>query len=165
MSIMTKTEYAKHRNVSQAAVSKMVREDRILVTPDGRIDSDVSDVLLNQFSESPLQNQARDSLLEQLGTVESYTEQRALLTKYKAGLAKIDLDKAAGTVVDAIHVRDVAHSTARRVRDHILNLPDRLAPLLAAETDTHAIRTLLDSELRSALEELHNEFIQEDIVH
>lgn len=162
---MTKTEYAKHRGISQAAVSKMVREDRILVTDDGRIDAEVSDVLLDQFSESPLQNPQRDELLEHLSGIESYPEQRALLTKYKAGLAKIELDKASGTVVDATHVRDVAHSTARRVRDHILNLPDRLAPLLAAETDTHAVRTLLDSELRSALTELHNEFIQEDTVH
>ncbi len=39
----------------------------------------------------------------------------------------------------------------RVLRDRTLNLPDRLAPLLAAETDPKRVRELLDVELRQIL--------------
>ena len=160
---MTRNEYAKHRNVSRQMVAKMIKEDRILLTPDGKIDCEVSDMLLDQFSESGIRSTpnttTREGLAERLSTIGTYSEQRALLTQYKAELTKIELDRASGNVVNITTVRDAAFTTARRVRDSILNLPDRLAPLLAAEADTHTIRTLLDTELRQALDELHNEFI------
>lgn len=158
---MTKTEYAKHRGISQAMVSKMVNDDRILVNDDGSVDQEISDLLLDKFSESPLRTDppdTRDSMLERLSEVSSYAEQRALLTGYKAEMAKIELDKAKGMVVDSVTVRDSAFTTARRVRDAILNIPDRVAPIIAAESNTHTVRTLLDTELRRSLEELHNEF-------
>jgi hypothetical protein len=37
------------------------------------------------------------------------------------------------------------------LRDRALNLPDRLAPLLAAETDPKIVRDLLEEELRTVL--------------
>lgn len=160
--IMTKTQYAKHRGVSRQMIGKLAKDDRILLTADGMIDCELSDVLLDNFSDTSLKNQhtqTRDGIMTQLSDIGSYSEQRALLTQYKAGLAKIELDKASGAVVDTAVVQYAAFDTARRVRDSILNLPDRLAPLLAAESDVHTARTLLDTELRRALDELHNEFL------
>lgn len=160
--IMTKAQYAKHRGVSRQMIGKLAKDDRILLTADGMVDCELSDVLLDNFSDASLKNQqtqTRDNVMTQLSEIGSYSEQRALLTQYKAGLAKIELDKASGTVVDTATVQYAAFDTARRVRDSILNLPDRLAPLLAAESDVHTVRTLLDTELRRALDELHNEFL------
>lgn len=164
MKTMTITEYANHRGVSQQMISKLVRDDRVLLTTDNRIDCEISDLLLDSFSDSALKNQTtqatkRETVINQLSEISSYSEQRALLTQYKASLAKIDLDKASGEVVATADVRFAAFDTARRVRDFILNLPDRLAPLLAVESDTHTIRNLLDTELRRGLDELHNEFL------
>lgn len=159
---MTQTQYAKHRGVSKQMINKLVKDDRILLTPNGMIDCELSDVLLDNFSDASLKNQhtqTRDNVLTQLAEIGSYSEQRALLTQYKAGLAKIELDKASGAVVDVTAVQYAAFDTARRVRDSILNLPDRLAPLLAAESDVHTIRTMIDTELRRGLDELHNEFL------
>ncbi len=45
----------------------------------------------------------------------------------------------------------------RQIRDAILSIPDRLAPLLAAETDQHKVRMELDTGLRQALEGLARE--------
>lgn len=158
---MTKTEYAKHRGISQSMVSKLLRDDRIIATEDNMIDQEISDILMDKFSESPLRNPTddlRESMLNQLSDVGSYAENRAALTGYKAEMAKIDLDRAKNSIVDIAVVRNAAFTTARRVRDAILSISDRIAPIVAAETNTHRVRTLLDSELRKALEELRNEF-------
>ena len=156
MALMTKAQYAKHRGVTPQAISKLVKNDRVLVTEDGLIDSDISDVLLAEFSD---QDSTTSQLANKLSGIDSYARQRTILTQYKAELAKIELDKAKGMVVDADQVRRAAFDTARRVRDTILNLPDRIAPLVATADGVHAIRTLLDTELRKALLELYNEFI------
>ena len=44
--------------------------------------------------------------------------------------------------------------TARQVRDSLLNLPDRLAAELAAETNQFKVHQRLVKEIRRALEEL-----------
>jgi len=169
--LMTKSEYARHRGVSPQAVDKLIKNERIMVTADGKVDVEISDIIMNQFSDSEQSrgmtysnleddgSDFREGLITQLATIGSYSEQRALLTSYKAQLAKIELDKASGAVIDAETVKREAFSTARRVRDSILNLPDRIAPLVATADDVHAIRTILDTELRKALTELYNEFI------
>lgn len=142
-------------------VSKLVREDRIMITPDGKVDVEISDMLLDQFSDSGTQTTAkdRDGLTTKLSLIGDYSEQRARMTQYKADKAKLDLDLALGRVVDIEIVTRAAHDTARRTRDTIMNIPDRLAPMIAAETDVFKVRTVLDEELRKALDELYNEFI------
>lgn len=173
MNLMTKAEYAKHRGVSKPAVSKMVRQDRILLTDDGLVDQEISDLLLDQFSESPLQNpkpklpanDLRNNFIERMSAAESYAESRALLTKYKAELARLEIEETQGKLLDRSSVESTAFATARRVRDSILNIPDRISSVLAAETDQLEIRKILSDELRKSLEELSNEFTSADTIH
>lgn len=169
--LMTKSEYARHRGVSPQAVDKLIKNERIMVTPDGKVDVEISDIIMNQFSDSEQSRDMtysnlddegsdfREGLITQLATIGSYSEQRALLTSYKAQLAKIELDKAAGKSLDAERVRCEAFTTGRSVRDSVLNLSDKLAPIVATMDNIHAIRTLLDTEFRKALTCLYNEFI------
>ena len=159
---MTKAQYAEHRKISRPMVSKLIREDRILVTESGHIDQEISDLLMDSFSESPLRND-RDQLKTQLQSVGDYATQRALLTQYKAEMAKLELDRARGDLVDSAYTQQCAFSTARRVRDAVLRIPDRIAPMVAAESDQTKVRTLLDQELRQALEELSDEITSTDI--
>ena len=51
-------------------------------------------------------------------------------------------------------VKKAAFGTACRVRDSTLNIPDRVAPILAAEMDAARMHALLTDELRQALEHL-----------
>ncbi len=39
------------------------------------------------------------------------------------------------------------------MRDRLLNMPDRMAPLLSAETEPKQVRELLDAELRLVLDD------------
>ncbi|MFM7621490.1 MAG: hypothetical protein ACKO57_00730, partial [Alphaproteobacteria bacterium] len=54
----------------------------------------------------------------------------------------------------ADEVRIAAFRRARIVRDGMLNLPDRLAAVLAAEHDATKVHTLLTTEIRTVLVEL-----------
>jgi hypothetical protein len=60
----------------------------------------------------------------------------------------------AGELVRVDEVRAEASRLALLVRDSLLNLPDRLAPVVAAESDPAAVHRLLDSELRRVLTSL-----------
>lgn len=67
---------------------------------------------------------------------------------------KLELEnmKSRGQLLDAVEERRRDFECARTVRDNILNVPDRLAAELAAESDPKRIHARLDEELRSALE-------------
>ena len=71
----------------------------------------------------------------------------------------LDLDEKVKTkqFVEAEEVKVVAFNRGRVVRDRIMNLPDRLAAILAAENDINTVRETLATELRIALEGLSNE--------
>lgn len=148
--LMTKAEYARHRNVSKPTISKLIKNGRLLVTEDGLIDAEISDVLMEEFTRTS------DNDLEVLSDTPSYALKRAELTGYKAELAKLDLEKAQGRFIDAELVGWEAFECARRVRDTLLSLPDRIAAILAAETDVRKVHSLLKQEIRQALEELSN---------
>jgi hypothetical protein len=84
----------------------------------------------------------------------SYTDARALSQRYKAALLKLEIDERTGKLVDAEQIKAVAFGKARTLRDSLLNIPDRLAPILAAEGDQVRVSEILAEEIRAALEEL-----------
>ena len=50
----------------------------------------------------------------------------------------------------------MASTLGRQIRDNILAIPNRVAPLLAASRDSADVHRLLDEELRTALRVLAN---------
>ncbi|HHT9136445.1 MAG TPA: hypothetical protein ACFYEK_04280 [Candidatus Wunengus sp. YC60] len=73
---------------------------------------------------------------------------------YRAKMAKLNYERMDGTLVLAKEVTAAAFKCARLVRDSLLNIPGRLSAILAAEKDVHKINTMLDTEIRQALENL-----------
>jgi hypothetical protein len=70
----------------------------------------------------------------------------------RARSLKMANDVQQGLLIDANRAAMDAFEAARVIREALLNLPARLAPELAAETDSNRIFTRLDAELRQALE-------------
>ena len=60
----------------------------------------------------------------------------------------------AGKYVDADDVKVAAFNKARVVRDSLLNIPERLAAVLAAEGDERRVHQIMVAEIRAACEEL-----------
>jgi len=72
----------------------------------------------------------------------------------RAKLLEIRARVEAGKYVDADDVKVAAFNKAREVRDSLLNIPERLAAVLAAESDERRVHRIMVDEIRSALEAL-----------
>lgn len=173
--------YARHRKVSHTAVRKALATGRITAAPDGSIDPVAAD---RQWAASTDQSKPRnsvtgvprmrrpsDQLSDQGGAVapeddiqvpeagvprlaSSYAASRAAREAYLARLAKLEFEKRSGKLVDADEVRAQIFGLGRRLRDTLMGLPDRLAPVLAGQTDQAIIHQLLTQELITSLAEL-----------
>jgi phage terminase Nu1 subunit (DNA packaging protein) len=78
------------------------------------------------------------------------TERRRLL-RAQARKADLAAERLAGQLVEAAVVKRETFEAFRTVRDNVLNVPDRVAHALAAETDADRIHARLTDELRQAL--------------
>jgi len=81
----------------------------------------------------------------------SFASRRAEREFWNAKMARLAYEERSGTLVDATKVRAEAFAFGRRVRDTMLNLPERLATELAAEQDPTKVHARLSEEIRTAL--------------
>lgn len=150
-------QYAKHRGVSHTAVEKAVKQGRIQLTPDGKIDPEVADRDWSRNS-SPVNAPRRPFRTPTVGegpaSGPTYAQSRAVRELYLARLAKIEFEERAAKLVSRDEVTVAAFTKARTVRDNLLNIPDRLAAMLAAEVDPTQVHQILSDEIRKALIEL-----------
>ena len=70
-----------------------------------------------------------------------------------ARLAKIDFEERTEKLVSRDEIQVAAFNRYRTFRDGMLNIPDRLAAVLAAESDPRQVHELLSTEIRKALTE------------
>jgi hypothetical protein len=164
--------YAKHRGVSLRAVQKAIQSGRIQPTASGKIDIEVSDAQWQRNTgprpttrtapPSAKTNAARQ-LVEQPLRADTpgqpgldYSRARAVRENYLARLTKIEFEEKSGNLVSKQEVEVAAFNRYRTFRDNMLNIPDRLAALLAAEVDPASIHEMLTGEIRRALQESSN---------
>ena len=88
-----------------------------------------------------------------------YWEHKAKREKYEAELAEIKYLSTAGALVYAPGVRKEAMETARSVRNAMLAIPDRIAPVLDPANPARAHK-LLTGEIKKVLRELNLELEQ-----
>lgn len=89
-----------------------------------------------------------------LDGVPDFQESKALHEHYKAALKKLEFDEKAGTLVKKEDVNKEMFECARGTRDALMAIPNRVASVLAAETDADAIKNRLDGEIRVALQQV-----------
>lgn len=82
---------------------------------------------------------------------------RQIKDLYAAKMAKLEYEKATGVLIERAQVEKEAFRTGRIVRDTMMGLPDRLAGVLASETDQKKIHAILTKEIRQAIEALSHE--------
>jgi phage terminase Nu1 subunit (DNA packaging protein) len=81
-----------------------------------------------------------------------YREERARRERAEADLAELKLAELRGDLLRREEMERLVGSLASHLRESVLQIKGRLAPLLAAETDVMKVSSMLDTELRAALE-------------
>jgi len=150
MVLLTQAEYARRRGISRQAVSKAVKKGRI-PTVKGKIDPSVADREL-EANADPQQSVKPSS--ETLPAAPNYSNSRAIREAYLANLARLDYQKRTAALVSAEEVKVAAFNAARKVRDLLLALPDRLAPVLAGLDDPLECHRVMSEEIRRICDEL-----------
>lgn len=171
--LLSQTDYAARRGVSRQYVGKLIREG-VLPLHNGKINPLQADAILEarreparttwqQRQEQKPENVGDDSaedirpLMPQRGIPNSELPTLLLKTKIKsetekAKLLEIKAKVEAGKYVDIDDVRSAAFRQGRIVRDNILVIADRVAPIFANMNDASEIHKLLTEELNKALE-------------
>lgn len=70
---------------------------------------------------------------------------------YNAELARLQALQAREDLVPTADVKRKAFTLGRQIRDNVMGIPDRVAPLLAAAQDSREVHRMLTEELRTAL--------------
>jgi hypothetical protein len=162
MPILSLRGYAKHRGMSLKAVQKAIQSGRIRTTADGKIDPAQADADWERNTgpkaqktiavSSPVTRPVPPPPEPMAGGLD-YARARAVRENYLARLAKIEFEERSGKLISRDEVQVAAFNRFRTFRDGMLNIPDRVAAVLAAETDTAKVHGLLTTEIRKALHE------------
>lgn len=88
----------------------------------------------------------------------SYAKARAVRETFAAKLAQIEFEEKSGNLIPRESVKLAQHSQGMRVREAVLNIPDRVSAALAVAlgkgVDPHVVHVTLETELRTILQEL-----------
>ena len=166
--LVTKTEYARRRGCTEAAVRRAVRDGRITLI-DGRIDPVAADAQWARNTRVRAGSRPTDDAnLSGSGTAggragqaeddedtdSGYWKSRARRERAEAELAELKLRELQGQLVRADDWAAALAKRAAAFREGLLQIPARLSAQLAAEADQARVHTLLEDELRHVMEQL-----------
>jgi phage terminase Nu1 subunit (DNA packaging protein) len=167
---VTSAEFAESQGFSRPYVTKLVQQGVIVRDANGHIDKDAAVAALAARRDpakalrrsKPSKHGDRSGLAALTGQGSEALSMLMLKSRIKTEvergkLAELDRKQREGELVERREVEDAAFSTARTVRDALLNIPARVASLYAAETDPQKIHQSLEDEIRNVLIELVSE--------
>lgn len=145
-------EYARHRGVSEGAVRRAVKESRITLI-DGRIDPAVADV---QWAANSRPRAGSAQLGARTPDAGAYATSRARREQAEAEMAEMKLAELRGTLCRVADIERALSVRCIACREILMNLRDRLAPVLAATSDVRLVHAMLGEEHARALQEMAN---------
>lgn len=146
---LTLSEFARAIGVSPSKVTRAVQSGRLrksLGKALGKV------VIRNEAlaREEWSGNSSKRTKLDRGGSITLAEAQRRVALERERGM-KIANDLKEGTTVLVADAERIAFESARTIREGVLNIPDRIAAELAAETVEAKVHARLETELRLAL--------------
>jgi hypothetical protein len=164
---MNLREYAESRGKSYQTLARWAqtgrltqikREGRSYVISDPQaLDREIAASRSPDRGGSSPGTQVDDSLRRQQAderAVPSFARSRAIREAFAAKLSELEFKQRSGKLVDKAELKMKLAKVHMGVRDALRTIPDRVAPIVAAETDQAAIHALLLKEIGQALEGL-----------
>lgn len=158
------TAYAKHARISKTAASVQLKRVGIdYKQPFDFSEADKRRLAMRHADRAPFakpiyaDTEHPDDKSEFVGGRQedpAFAELQRKREHFKVELARLDYEERVGKLTATEKVAAEAFRIGRQVRDAVLNVPSRLAGILAAESDQRLVHDLLEQELRQALEVL-----------
>jgi hypothetical protein len=156
---MTRAAYARRRGCSEAAVHYASKKGYLVLYSDNSINPEASDVKWDRSCKRlPAQvtdpNPMAAAIARTLESEPQDTKTAAQIDheRLKIQKTKITIDKLRGTLVERELAEKVLYAVLRPIRESAMAIPARLANELCAISDASEIRSLLDREIRDALD-------------
>ena len=105
---------------------------------------------------TPAIDQSLQQQQNQAAAIPSFAQSRAIREAYAARLTRLEFDQRSGKLIDKAELKMKLAKLHMAVRDSLRTIPDRVAPIVAAETDQVKIHAMLLKEIGQALEGLGN---------
>lgn len=178
MTVISKSEFAARRGWAKSYVSKLASQDRLVLTPDGKVELEATEALLDQTAdpskaavaarheEERIQRGVRDhvaplaetmvelpALQVRGGQGADFQKSKAHREYYLAQLAETEFLKVRGDLVEVEAVKTAAFDAGRALRDALLGLPAQIAGELVPMTDMWDIERHLTTALRRVLDD------------
>ena len=147
-------EFARRMELAPSAAHAALRRGRIPHEKDGRDYSIPWPEAKRVFEET--RDDSKDRRPGRKPKEQSYDlfQARAKKETYLARIRELEFLEKMGDLVDAREVENHLFRTSRQIRDAMLGIPDRLAAVLASETDAAKCHELILSEIERVLEDL-----------
>src|SRR5437867_3739273 len=173
---LTQADYARHRGTSRQAVHLAINSGRIRARPDGLIDPDIADREWAANTDrskqrGPAASRSRRGTPPGSGRVDgwqaaghrdasglqgeaepTWAEARRRREAALARMAEQEADRRAGRLLDADAVEKASFAVARRARDMLRSLPDRIAAVVGGLSPAECHRLLAEEVNRICVE-------------
>lgn len=171
----SQAELARELGVSRQSIGELVQRHIIEVGADGLIDLDLAKLAIaNRVRPSAKTSAALSpppppAPAEQPATAApaadpddanaatSFHVAKTLREVTEARIAQFKLGELKGELINVSALRTALASMHAQVREHLLQIPDRLAPVLVGQPDQAVIKAQITAEIRTVLERLTDE--------
>ena len=136
---LSQSKYADHRNVTKGYIGRLVKEGRLHLIK-GKLNVKMLDAELDNKSNND--------------KAPNYWSEKALHEKAKRELAELDLKLKSNQVVEVDQIGDHLDKIFSAVRQKLLGMPSKIAPLVQAEESIGGFRIVLESAIFEVLSEL-----------
>jgi len=151
MALISQAEWARKHGFSRQYANQLVKEGTLKAV-EGKVDEEQADMALAAIRDLSKTEKRSSQESTELSTLLLKTRIKNEMERGKLleARAKVEI----GELIAVDEVKQAAFNKARIVRDNLLNIPDRVANLLASVDDASKIHELLSQEIRNSLEGL-----------
>lgn len=163
----SQAELARLFGVSRQAINDLVRRNVLELGHDGRIDVELARVALSNrvrpsaktaaavsSGGSAPQQTTVETASDESSTVTSYHVAKTLRETAEARMAQLKLAELRGDLMPTADVRATWSKRTAGLREAILQIPARLAAVVAAESDQARCHDILQAELHAVLQQV-----------
>lgn len=153
MERISKAELARRLNVTPSAVSRAIREGRVEAGPDGLVDAAgaTAQWLANRRRRPRMPAPTAGPPDQAAPAAADYWSAKAERELAEARMATMREAEMRGELVRRVEIERELAAKIIALREHLQSMADRLAALVAAETDILACRRLIRAEVDQAL--------------